>query len=410
MAKSKGAGSVYQRKSNKKWRAQFYVDGKRITKGGFDTKQEALEWKRREMFKYDQGYDPNAGKITLEEYLRLWFENHKAGLKPRTIYQYRRVMENYLIRYLGDVRLNQLTATRIAAHYQDLERKGIGLRSIELSHAVLHVALKGAIRDGYLKDNPASVVKVPRREPTEKEVWNQREVQQFLMTAGISPYYALYRLALTTGMRQGELLGVRWSDLSWNTGTLQIKQQVAQIRGEGWDFVSPKSQSSRRSIKVKGRTLAVLREQKEYVRELRKQAGDQWQEHDLVFPSSVGTPINPSNLRRDHKKLMDHADVKRIRFHDMRHTAASLMLNNDIAPIIVSKILGHSRPSTTMNIYGHLIPGMQDEAAHLMDELTALHSVDFSKKDPDVDESGGDEEGEKGVEEGYPHQFTPINR
>ena len=143
-----------------------------------------------------------------------------------------------------------------------------------------------------------------------------------------------------------------------------------------------------------------------YVRELRKQAGDQWQEHDLVFPTSVGTPINPSNLRRDHKQLMDHADVKRLRFHDMRHTAACLMLNNDIAPIIVSKILGHSRPSTTMDIYGHLIPGMQDEAARLMDELTALHSVDLSKKDSDVDESGGNEEGKKGVEEAYPHQFT----
>jgi len=109
-------------------------------------------------------------------------------------------------------------------------------------------------------------------------------------------------------------------------------------------------------------------------------AGKDWNDHDLTFPSSVGTPINPSNLRKDFNEVIVRAGIERIRFHDLRHTAASLMLNNKIPGIIVSKMIGHSRPSTTMDIYGHLVPGMQDEAAKMMDGITTLNTVDISQK------------------------------
>lgn len=378
--RSKGDGSVRQLNSGK-WRVTLYIDGKRPSKSGFETEREALEWKRKELSKVDQGFDYFAGKITLDEYMNQWFEVHKNQLRDSTIYQYQRIMKSYIIPYLGKYQLNNLKSARIGQHYAELVKEGVGLRTIGIVHAVLHVALKDAVRNEYIVKNHASGVRVPKREKPEMKVWKQGDVMQFLIAAQISPYYALYHLAVMTGMRQGELLGLQWSDLDWIAGTIQIKRQVSQLRGRGWQFTPPKTHSGRRSIRLWTNVLDVLKDQKEHIYALAMVAGKDWKDHDLIFPSSVGTPINPSNLRKDFKEVIERAGIERIRFHDLRHTAASLMLNNGIPTIIVSKMIGHSRPSTTMDIYGHLIPGMQDEAAKMMDEITTLNTVDMSQKE-----------------------------
>ena len=192
---------------------------------------------------------------------------------------------------------------------------------------------------------------------------------RFLLAAKDSRYEALYHLAVKTGMRQGELLGLKWNDLDWKKGFMRVRRQLQRINHQGLLFSQPKTKTGNRSIQLGEQTLQILRTH------LGKQHHDQdfskqnWQDEGLIFPTPLGTPTDPRNLIRDYKRVLKKAGLHEIRFHDLRHTAASLMLNNGVPILVVSKILGHSKASTTLDIYGHLISVMQEDAARMMDEL-----------------------------------------
>ena len=209
-------------------------------------------------------------------------------------------------------------------------------------------------------------------------VLDETQVSQLLVAAKGSRHEALYHLAVTTGMRMGELFGLRWSDLHWVSGRIYVRRQVQYVPGYGRSFVEPKTRSGRRTIKLGEGVLQALRKHLERQQSEQVAAGERWVDNELIFPSKSGTPMDASNLRLDFTRVLRQAGLPKIRFHDLRHTAASLMLNHGIPVIVVSKILGHSKPSITMDIYGHLYNEMQDEAAQLMDELvtpicTQLH-------------------------------------
>jgi integrase len=170
----------------------------------------------------------------------------------------------------------------------------------------------------------------------------------------------------------------------WNSGVLYVQLQVQQVPGQSWKFIEPKTKSGRRTIRLGEGTLQILREHRELQQEYKAKVGKRWQEHNLIFPSSVGTPLNPSNLRIVFNRTLDAAGLPRIRFHDLRHTAASLMLNQGVPVIVVSKILGHAKPSTTLDIYGHLIHKMQAEAAQVMDDLVTPIRVEISESIKDI--------------------------
>jgi integrase len=209
------------------------------------------------------------------------------------------------------------------------------------------------------------------------KVWDDSQVAVFLVAAESKPHKTLYHLAVTTGMRQGEIFGLKWADLHWNSGALLVQRQVQRVPGQGWRFLEPKTRSGRRTIKLGEGTLHALRLHKKEQQTRIVAAGERWQDYDLIFPSSVGTPLGPSNLRMDFNRIISEAGLPKIRFHDLRHTAASLMLNNGVPPIVVSRILGHSKPSITMDIYGHLYHKMQGEAAKIMDDLVTPIQVDL---------------------------------
>jgi integrase len=170
-------------------------------------------------------------------------------------------------------------------------------------------------------------------------------------------------------MRQGELLGLKWQDLDWEQKTLHILRQLKYITDEGSVFTQLKTRSSARTIAIGIDTLSILKEYQQRQFNEITQVGKRWQDHDLVFPSTIGTPFNPRNLFRQYKILLKEAGLPAIRFHDLRHTAASIMLNHGIPVLIVSKRLGHTKPSITLDIYGHLIPSMKEQVAQTMDEV-----------------------------------------
>ncbi len=192
---------------------------------------------------------------------------------------------------------------------------------------------------------------------------------QFFIAVQDTRNEAQYHLAIKTGLRMGELLGLKWTDLDWNRGTIRVQRQVQRVTGQGMVFMSPKTNAGRRTIPLGVETLSILREHRTKQQDERETAGNRWQDYDLIFPSSIGTPQSPSNLLKAFKSELKCAGIPVIRFHDLRHTAASLMLNQGVPPFVVSKILGHSKPSTTMDIYGHLIPLMHEGVGNLMDEL-----------------------------------------
>ena len=198
---------------------------------------------------------------------------------------------------------------------------------------------------------------------------DESQVVQYLVAAHGSHYEALYYLAINTGMREGELFGVKWSDLHWNGGVLYVQRQVQSVPGKGKIFVEPKTRAGRRAIKLGEGVLQKLRIHKDLQEQQRIFAGSRWTEFDLMFPTGVGTPDDPGNLRKDFLRTLERAGLPMIRFHDLRHTAASIMLNRGVPAIVVSKSLGHAKPSTTLDIYGHLYLESQDEPARIMDEI-----------------------------------------
>src|SRR5688500_4374513 len=181
--------------------------------------------------------------------------------------------------------------------------------------------------------------------------------------------HPLYFLAIHTGMRQAELIGLKWEDVDWNLSTIQVKRQVRHFKRASYMFLEPKSKSGTRTIRLGEQALEILRNHKKEQERIISLSNGNWTHFDLVFPSSAGTPRTASNIRRDFRKLLKASGLPKIRFHDLRHTAASLILNHGIPVLIVSNRLGHSKPSITIDVYGHLIPSRQEEAAKLMDNL-----------------------------------------
>ena len=185
----------------------------------------------------------------------------------------------------------------------------------------------------------------------------------------------LFWVAVTTGLREGEIVGLKWSDVDWTGRQLGIQRQIQRLRGRGLVFSEPKTAAGRRVIALGVTTIEKLRMHQDYQLVERQAAGDSWKENDMIFPSSTGTPMDPSNLYHNFKRLLKVAGLPDVRFHDLRHTAATLMLQNGIHPKVVQERLGHSDISMTLNTYSHVMPGMQEEAAGKLDELLSPINV-----------------------------------
>jgi len=246
---------------------------------------------------------------------------------------------------------------------------GASPRTVQLIHAVIHRALKQALNWGLVGRNVADAVRKPKVVKRELHTLTAAQVQQLFIAAQGDRLEALYHLAVVTGLRQGELLGLRWSDLDWETSQLSIQRQLQRITGQGLVFAELKSAASSRVVALGPATLDELRRHLSKVREMAVLAGDDWRQNDLMFPSTLGTPIEPSDLYRRFQALLKRAGLPRVRFHDLRHTSATLMLQQGVHPKIVQERLGHSSISLTLDTYSHVVPHLQSEAAQLIEDL-----------------------------------------
>lgn len=367
-------------KRGKTWTIVYYVtdeNGKRRQKwkGGFRTKKEAERELARITHALHTGTYVEPSRMTVAEYLRYWLENYaKTNVAPSTYSRYRIIVEGHLIPALGGYRLSNLQPHLIQQYYTDALQSGrrdgkggLSKRTVLHHHRVLREALQHAVRWQMIVRNPADAVEPPRPEREERPFLDSQQVALLLQKAEGSRLYVPILLAVTTGMRRGEILALRWQDVDFDKATATVVRNL--IRAEGkLEFGEPKTPRSRRTVTLPPITVEALRRHKVQQAREKLRLGPAYEDYGLVCAQTNGKPYDPREFSKAFTRLAKRAGFPNLRFHDLRHTHASLLLRGGIHPKVVSERLGHSTVSITLDTYSHVVPSLQQEAARAVDE------------------------------------------
>jgi len=346
------------------------------------TKKDAEKRLAELLHQLDSGTFIKPGKTTVAEYLRKWLEDYcRANLAPRTTEGYESIVRCHLIPSLGKIPLTQLKPEHVQSVYSKGLSDGLSHRTIRYIHATLHKSLQTAVKLGMLVRNPTDAVELPRAQHPEMRTMNESDIHIFLEFAKSTPYYALFFMALFTGMRRSELLALRWSDVDLILCQLYVTRALHQLQDGSLIIRQPKTAKGRRLISLSQSTAITLEEHRERQEQIRQNIGSMLAEDALVFCHEDGSPLLPNSISHAWTKLATRAGLKGIRLHDARHTHASLMLKQGIHPKIVQERLGHASIQITLDTYSHVTPGLQQAAANRFDDIVLLKHQDYSEKE-----------------------------
>jgi integrase len=364
-----GEGSVYQRKDGR-WVAQFYLETGKKKCLYRKSEKEARAALRKALHELEQGTLATGPQQTLKVYLEHWLEQvQRPTIRLSTYTSYRTVLDKHLIPCLGSIQLQRLAPQHVQAFYANKLQEGLSARRVRVFHALLHTALGNAVKWNLVARNVCDVVIPPVPKRHEIRPLNQEQAKHFLQVVQEHKLEALFTVALVTGMRRGELLGLHWQDLDLERGSIHVRRSINRVGTFGLIVSEPKTARSRRKIMLPHFVLEVLRRHHARQQERRVEAGIQWKEKDIVFCNGYGGYREPSDVHRDFKRILKEAELPNMRFHDLRHSAATLLLGMGVNPKIVQELLGHSSISMTMDIYSHVLPSMQQEAMDKFDDL-----------------------------------------
>ncbi len=364
-----GEGSVFQRE-NGSWCVQITLaDGQRLSKH-FETQREANRWRVDTLKSQQDGMLATNREITVSQFFERWLEDvAKASTRVRTYQSYRGLFETHILPALGTVKLADLRPEHLQRFYTTKTEAGLSARTVRYLHGLLHHALDQALKWGMVPRNVTDAVTPPRLVRRSMRTLTPPEAQKLLEVLRKDRLYALYLLAISTGMRQGEILGLRWTEVNLDSGTVRVVRAIQRIKGQGFVASEPKTERGRRAIALPKITVQALQEHQKQQAEDKALLGTEWQEQGLVFTTLIGTPLDARNILRHFKDALKQADLPEMRFHDLRHTAATLLLLQEIHPKVVQEMLGHSSITLTLDTYSHVLPNMQREAATKMDAL-----------------------------------------
>lgn len=371
MARGNNEGTIYKRRSDGRYAAAVTLDtGKRKTVYG-RTREEAAAKLQKLQTTVLQGLPLPDERTTLRSFMENWLE---TGVKPSarasTYASYSNYVRRHIIPELGRVRLTKLTPQMVETFLQSRLKAGLSPRSVNHIRAVLRAALNKALRWGLVSRNVAALAGPQHLVAKEPSVLTAEQASRLLEGVAEDRLGALYVVALTVGLRLGEALGLQWSDVDLDAGTLRVRHALQRVNGHA-TLVEPKSTTSRRTICLPALTIdALANHRKAQTKELMKSKA-RWPDSDFVFRTPAGMPLNPSSTTRRFRQVLADLELPQMRFHDLRHSAATLLISQNVHPRLVMELLGHSQISLTMNTYAHVIPAMQRETANQMDRLLA---------------------------------------
>jgi integrase len=349
-----------------------FVNGKRSRKYLYGkTRREVQEKLVRALREKQQGLPAQDERRTVEDFVQQWLrDSARPKVRPSTYERYETLLRLHVLPTLGRLPLARLGPQHLTELYRAKLSEGLSARTVTHIHRVFHSALKQALRWGFVPRNVCDAVDPPRPQPAEMATLTPEQARALLKTARGHPLEALFVLALTTGMRRGELLGLKWADLDLDERHLQVRRTVQPVAGGGFHEQPPKSAKGRRRIPLGASSVAALGAHKARQAARRLANPHAWEDLGFVFTNELGRPVDGQNmLRRSFYPLLESAGLPRIRFHDLRHTAASLLLRQGTHPKVAQEILGHSQISVTLDTYSHVSPGIQDAAVKALDAL-----------------------------------------
>jgi integrase len=376
--RSQHKGSIYQR-ADSRWAAAInlgWQNGQRHRKYLYGTTRGEVQEKLIKVLRDQQlGLPVAPERQTVGQFLDRWLEDSaKPSVRPKTFESYQQLVKLYLAPDLGRFGLSKLSPQAVQRFLNDRLASGLSARTVQYTHAVLRHALNQALRWGLVARNVATLVSPPQVRRPEIQPFSPEQTQVFLKAIEGDRLEALYAAAVAIGLRQGEAFGLRWPDLDLDAGTLAVRYSLQRIQGVP-TFVEPKTPRSRRTINLPAVAIAALRRHQARQEQERIWAGSRWQEWGLVFCTTIGTPLDPPAVLKGFQKLLKAAGLPKLRFHDLRHTCATLLLAQGVHPRLVMDILGHSQISLTLNTYSHIMPVMQREVAAKMDEILSPVAV-----------------------------------
>lgn len=363
-------------KRGKSWSICYYIGknehGKWIQKweSGFPTQREAQKALRSRVEAVESSRSNNLSCATVSGFLNYWLDTYcKQNLAPNTIRGYRVNVEKHIIPYIGNIPLIKLTPKNIQDLYTRLISGGLSGTSTRYVHNNLHKAFSYAVKLQALPRNPTDLVEPPKITRHEAATLTPEEVLRLLTACGSSDLGTPVLLAVALGLRRGEALALRWDDIDLDNRVAVIRHSALCERLDSFQISDTKTRTSRRAIRLPEYVATVLQARLDLLKERRKTLGKSYNALDLVCFRETGQPYTSNVLQHQYKKLLQSAGLPDIRFHDLRHTNATLMLRNGIPAKVVSSMLGHSSIQLTMDTYSHVLPDMQEGAADAMDKL-----------------------------------------
>jgi integrase len=367
-----GEGTITRRKDGR-WEAKHTVDTaegpKRRALYG-KTRKEVADKLAKALVDRASGYAFDTENMTVGEYLDRWLKDSDRGsVRTSTYERHEQIVRLHLKPALGRIKLSKLTPAHVQGLYRDKLDSGLASATVQKIHTVLHKALAQALKWNMIPRNAADAVNAPRPAPEEMHPLSPDEALKLIEAARGDKLEALYVLAVHTGMRQGELLALRWEDVNLNEGVIRIRHTLVRSGGR-ISLGEPKTKGSRRPVHLTGAAVEALKTHLEQQLEDIDRLGDLYHDLGLVFTSGVGTLINPTNLRRrSFASLLQRAGLPQIRFHDLRHTCATLLLSRNVHPKYVQELLGHATVAITLDTYSHVIHGMGSHTARAMEDV-----------------------------------------
>ncbi len=341
------------------------------------TKRDAQRALREMLTAVETGTYVKPSKLSLGEWLSQWLDSYVSmHTTPRTQESYRYIIKTHLLPALGSIPLNQLQPQHIMSHYGSALSKGrvdgkggLSARSVLYQHRILSEALSHAVKMGHAARNVAEAVEPPRPDRATVSTLSRADIDRFLDSARNTPYYVFYSTLLYTGLRRGELLALKWRNLDLDRGMLHVVESAYKLGNGEYVVKEPKTPHSRRAVALPPSLTELLKYYREQQTDAMAKLGTSLTEDRFVFTGPDGEPLDPNLVSRGFGKMIKNAGLPHIRLHDLRHTHATMMLEAGIHPKVVSERLGHASVGITLDIYSHVLPGLQEAAADRFDRM-----------------------------------------